>query len=91
MAVGRACRPASFSSAVTGGIETDGKGTAAARLCSGVTLRTASRHSKRSLRPGTGLFVFAIACFLAVVHKNDVEPPRPVRAELNALLDISGP
>jgi len=77
--------------AAAGGIETDAAETAAERLCSGVTLRMASRHSNRSPPPDTGLFVFAITCFLAVVYHNDVEPPRPVGTELDPLLDISGP
>src|SRR6516165_11462307 len=87
---GRTCCPTCFSP-VGGGVETDVGETAAARPCSGVTLWTASRHSSRSARPCAGLFVFTIACFLAVVHENDVEPPRPVGAELDALLDVSGP
>src|SRR6516165_4510714 len=87
---GRTCCPTCFSP-VGGGVETDVGETAAARPCSGVTLWTASRHSSRSARPCAGLFVFTIACFLAVVHENDVEPPRPVGAELDALLDISCP
>ena len=77
-----------FSTAA--GVEPGAAETGDVRPRSGVTLRIASRHSSRSPRTDTGLFAFAITYISAVIDENDMEPPRPVRTELDALFDIAG-
>ena len=57
---------------------------AAARPRNGLTPRTASRHSLRSLS------VLDIAFLLPVADEDDMQASRPVRPEFNALLDVSG-